>query len=180
MFGVEFITSRLTNIALGIIGFILTVFIIYLIGLFGSNIIGKRMVTAMDTIMLRLPLIKNIYGGARQLLQSLSTPKMGAFERVVLVQYPRNGIYTLGFATSDTSDEIQEKVGEDLMNIFIPTSPVPASGMLILVPKKDVMYVDISMEAAFKLIVSGGIVIPEKKNNRELTTGEINSKEREK
>jgi len=160
--------NTLTNIAFGMMGLFLTFFIIYLIGLLGSNIIGKRFFSAFDNLILRVPLIKGIYGGARQLLQSISIPKEGAFERVVMIQYPREGIYTIGFATSDVADEIKEKAAQDLVNIFIPTSPVPASGMLILVPRKDVQYLDISLEEAFKLIVSGGIVQVNKKKIPEL------------
>jgi uncharacterized membrane protein len=165
---IEIHSDQLTTIALGIIGFIFTIFIIYAIGLLGTNIIGKRLITAFDNIMLRVPLIKGIYGGARQLMQSLSVDKMAGFERVVLIQYPRKGIYTIGFATSETAEGIEKKIRQKLMNIFIPTSPFPASGMLILVPRKDVIFIDISLEDAFKLIVSGGIVIPEGKKKQQL------------
>jgi uncharacterized membrane protein len=161
-------SDQLTTIALGIIGFIFTIFIIYVIGLLGTNIIGKRLITAFDNIMLRVPLIKGIYGGARQLMQALSVDKMAGFERVVLIQYPRKGIYALGFATSETAEGIEKNIQQELMNIFIPTSPFPASGMLILVPRKDVIFIDISLEDAFKLIVSGGIVMPEGKKKQQL------------
>lgn len=167
---IELAPNYLTNIALGLIGLFFTFFIIYVIGLLGSNIIGKRFVYGFDNLMLRLPLVKGIYGGARQLIQSISLPKEGAFERVVLIQYPREGIYTIGFATSDVADEIKGKTDKDLVNIFIPTSPVPASGMLVLVPRKDVLFLDISIEEAFTLIVSGGIVQANKKKSLELPT----------
>jgi uncharacterized membrane protein len=173
MLKIEIKSDHITTIALGIIGFIFTIFIIYLIGLLGTNIIGKRLVNAFDNIMLRVPLIKGIYGGARQLMQSLSVDKMAAFERVVLIQYPRKGIYTIGFATAETSEKIEEKIQLELMHIFIPTSPVPASGMLVLIPRKDVIFLDISLEDAFKLIVSGGIVIPEKKRKQQLISDAV-------
>ncbi len=168
LYGLEITASKLNNIILALIGFFLTFIVIYIIGILGSNIIGKRLVNAFDNIMLRVPLIKGIYGGARQLMQSLSVDKMAGFERVVLVQYPRKGIYTIGFATAETSEKIKEKIQLELMHIFIPTSPVPASGMLVLIPRKDVIFLDISLEDAFKLIVSGGIVIPEKKKKQPL------------
>jgi len=176
LFGIELSAGRLTNIALSLIGLFLTFLIIYLIGLLGTNIIGKRIVTVFDNLMLRIPLIKGIYGGARQLLQTVSTPNKEAFEKVVLIQYPRSGIYAIGFATSDAIEEIRHKTEQDLISIFLPTSPNPTSGMLILVPKKDILFLDISLEEALKVVVSGGIVHPKNDKEQKLVLGVTQSK----
>jgi uncharacterized membrane protein len=143
------------------IGIVLTALLILLIGGLTTNLLGRRIVEAFDRLIMRLPLVRGIYGGARQLLNAFrSTPS--SFQKVVAVEYPRPGIYTIGFVT-------HEQVGLQTASrgtmsgssfVFLPTSPNPTSGWLALVPDDDLVQLDMSVEEGFKLILSGGLVLP--------------------
>lgn len=145
------------KITVPLIGFLLTLLVVYLIGLVGANLVGRRMVHAVESWILRIPLVKSIYGGARQLLDAFNATKSGGFSRVVMVEYPRKGIHTIGFVTGErpTPGGASNEVF-----VFLPTTPNPTSGWLALVPKEQVIDLDVSVEEGIKLIVSGGIVVP--------------------
>lgn len=145
------------RITVPVIGILLTLLVVYLIGLVGANLVGKRMVHAVESWILRIPLVRSIYGGSRQLLDAFNATKSGGFSRVVLVEYPRKGVYTVGFVTNERPGK-DGFVGE--VFVFLPTTPNPTSGWLALVPKDQVIDLDLSVEEGIKLIVSGGIVLP--------------------
>jgi uncharacterized membrane protein len=114
-----------------------------------------------------VPLVKGIYGGARQLLDALGSGGKGAFSRVVLVAYPRPGVFTLGFVTNESRARVPiGEVSVETLMVFFPTTPNPTSGWLALVPVEDVLEVDLSIEEGVKLIVSGGIVTPDALSSR--------------
>lgn len=145
-----------------LIGLAATLLLILLTGLFATNFLGRKFVDAFDRLMLRIPLIKGIYGAARQLLDALNR-KNDAFQRVVMVEYPRPGVYTLGFlarenATLRLSGNGGKKPGFAL--VFLPTTPNPTSGWLAAVPDREVIPLDMSIEDGIKTIVSGGLVLP--------------------
>jgi uncharacterized membrane protein len=145
------------KITVPVIGILLTLLVVYLIGLVGANLVGKRMVHAVESWILRIPLVRSIYGGARQLLDAFNATKSGGFSRVVLVEYPRKGLYTVGFVTNErpgTGGTVKE------VFVFLPTTPNPTSGWLALVPMDQVIDLDVSVEEGVKLVVSGGIVVP--------------------
>lgn len=145
-----------------LIGVVVTLLLIVLVGLFAANFLGQRIVRAFDRLMLRIPLIKAIYGASRQLLDALNS-KNNNFQRVVLVEYPRTGVYTLGFlakqdATLVASSKDGTIAGHSL--VFLPTTPNPTSGWLAAVPDRDVIPLDMTIEEGIKTIVSGGLVLP--------------------
>ena len=145
-----------------LIGMTLTVLLVILVGALTTNLFGRRIVAAFDRMMLRLPLIKSIYGSARQLLDAFSQ-KTASFQRVVAIEYPRKGVYTVGFvtrgqATLHPADGSGPMSGYTL--VFMPTTPNPTSGWLAVVPDDQVIPLDVSIEDGVKLIVSGGLVIP--------------------
>jgi len=145
-----------------LIGLVLTVLLIYLIGLIAANLVGQRIVTWFEAGILKIPFVKSIYGGARQLLDAFDAGGKGTFTRVVLVQYPRAGVFTMGFVTSEVRLEIP--LGDGIVGalmVFLPTTPNPTSGWLAIVPERDLLDLDLSIEEALKLVVSGGIVMPE-------------------
>ncbi|HKB07068.1 MAG TPA: DUF502 domain-containing protein [Candidatus Polarisedimenticolia bacterium] len=145
-----------------LIGLAATFLLILLTGLLATNFLGRRFVAAFDRLMLRIPLIKGIYGAARQLLDALSR-KNDAFQRVVMVEYPRPGVYTLGFlAREDTTLRLSGHGGKmkGFALVFLPTTPNPTSGWLAAVPDRDVIPLDMSIEDGIKTIVSGGLVLP--------------------
>lgn len=139
------------------IGFFLTLFLITAVGALTTIAIGKRMVTFFEDILTRIPLVRGIYSTFKEASDAFLVHKPSEGSRgVVLVEYPRKGIYTIGLMTATTVKEIQDKTHEPVVNIFIPTSPNPTSGMLILVPEDSVTHLDMTTEEGLKLIVSGG------------------------
>ncbi len=141
-------------------GFAAGILLIFIIGFIASNIIGKRLVALGDNIFQRLPLARGIYSSARQIIDAFTVQDRDAFQKVVLLEYPRKGLYVLGFVTSISRGEIQEKTEEETFSIFIPTTPNPTSGMLVLAPKSEVTELQMSIEEGMKVIVSGGLVSP--------------------
>jgi len=142
------------------LGFILAILTVLIVGFVATNFFGKRLFQTIERMLLRFPLIRQIYPAARQIISSLVSKKSSAFKKVVLLEYPSKGIWSIGFITNDSFHEANVKTSEDLLHIFIATSPSPLTGFLILVPKRDVKVMDISVEQGMKLIISGGIVKP--------------------
>ena len=142
-------------------GFIITVIIIFLSGMVTTNYLGKKILTFWDHQVERIPLIRGIYGAIRQLLESLFQSTGRNFQRVILIEFPRPGIYAIAFITGKTKSEILTKTGKKLLNVFLPHTPNPTTGFFIMVPEEDVIELDMSVEEAFKLILSGGIISEE-------------------
>ena len=148
------------------LGLILVVILVFVVGLLTRNIIGRKIVHLGENIVDRIPLVRVLYTGVKQLLEPLFLQKTNAFKRVALIEYPRRGTYVIGFVTGESKGEVQNKTSKDMMNVFVPTTPNPTSGFYILIPEDEVVYLNMSVEDAFKLIISGGIVSPpEKRNN---------------
>jgi len=141
------------------LGFLATLVIIYLVGVLASNVIGSRLIRLWDLLFTKTPLVRTVYGASKQLLEGLTLPDKKAFQRAVLVQYPRLGAYALGF----TSTRLEVWLGDskkDLVAVFIPSTPAPFTGFVILFPKEEVIQLELPIEQALKFIVSGGIVSP--------------------
>jgi uncharacterized membrane protein len=155
------------EVAAGLMGLILTGVFIYLVGLAGSNIIGRSVVKALDNLALSIPLVKSIYGSARQFLETFGTSQRTTFLGVVLIEYPRLGIYTIGLVTSETAGEAQALTSEHLINVFVPTTPNPTSGVLVMAAQESLIPLKMTVEEALRLVVSGGIVVPEDDQMRE-------------
>jgi uncharacterized membrane protein len=147
-------------------GFILTILIIFAVGLASTNVLGKKIFERFEIFLDNIPMVKSIYSGAKQVIHTIATAKKAAFSRVVLVQFPRNGIYSVGFITSEAQGEVQDVTEEDVINVFVPTVPNPTTGFLLMVPKEDITYLNMSIEDGIKLIMSGGIVTPTYSNNK--------------
>jgi len=143
------------------VSFVLGIFIIILIGFFTANFLGRRLHNFFERIVLKLPFFKQVYPALKEMAIFLFTrERLAAFKQVVLIEYPRKGIYAIGFLTNESSKEFCEKAGKELCNVFIPSSPGPLTGFTVLVQKKELIYTHISIEDAFKFIVSGGVVNP--------------------
>lgn len=134
---------------------------IYLLGLLTRTFLGKGLVALGEAIVHRLPLVGNIYRGTKQILAAILSGGEGHFRHAVLFEYPRKGLYAIGFVTSPSRGEIQDRTREDTVNVFLPTTPNPTSGFLLMVPRSDLTYLEMTVEDAVKLIISGGIVAPE-------------------
>jgi uncharacterized membrane protein len=139
------------------INLVLSLAVIFLLGLFGTNILGRRILQAVDALILRLPLVNRIYGAVKQVVETFQGPHR-SFQRVVLVQFPSKGFWSMGFVATEHHDTMNLTTSHTLLSIFIPMTPNVTSGYLIMVSPADVIDVDYSVEEAFKFIVSLGIV----------------------
>ena len=138
---------------------LIALILITLVGWLSLTFIGKRLVSLLEGILNRIPILRTIYSSAEQLIENFSQDKKNK-KSVVLVQYPRQGIWAVGFATKENTGEIKKRVGEEIINVFVPTTPNPTSGFLLMFPKKEVIYLDLSFEEASKFIVSAGSTNP--------------------
>ena len=150
-----------------VLAFLLAVVIVSAIGVLARNYFGKRMIAWADGIMLRVPVLNKIYGTIRQVDEAFTSGKQSSFKTVVLVEYPRAGIYSVGFITSDQDNPIHRATHEKIVCVFIPTTPIPTGGFLILVPEEKVTKLDISVADGFKYIISLGALSQEYASPRE-------------
>ena len=134
---------------------LITIILITLIGGLSLSFLGKKFLEFFNNILKRIPILRTIYSAVGQLTESF-TKSEGTKKSVVVLEYPRKGIWVVGFATAENVGEISKKTNEKLVNIFVPTTPNPTSGFLLMVPKKDVIYLDMSFEEASRFIVSAG------------------------
>ncbi len=130
--------------------------LVTMIGLLTRYYMGKRMIAWADSLMLRVPVLNKIYGTIKQVDEAFKSGKKSSFQTVVLVEYPREGIYSVGFITSEQADEVLEKTGKKCVCVFIPTTPIPTGGFLIIVPEEQVITLDMSVADGFKYIISLG------------------------
>lgn len=154
------IIEALFNYRVPGIGFAAGILLIMLVGFIASNIIGSRLINFSDSIMQRLPLAKGIYSGSKQIIDAFTLQGKNAFQKVVLIEYPRKGLFVLGFVTGSSRGEIQTKTQEETLNIFVPTTPNPTSGMLILAPRHEVIELAMTVDQGMKVIISGGLYSP--------------------
>jgi uncharacterized membrane protein len=145
--------------------FLIVVLLIALFGLATKNILGRRLFSLFERFVYKLPLVGKVYSGTKDISNALLTTSKGAFLKVVLVEFPQKGSYALGFVTSEVRGEIQDKTKEEVINVFVPTTPNPTSGFLLFVPKEGLIFLDMSVEDGLKLVISGGVVSPVKKVN---------------
>ncbi len=131
--------------------------IIFLLGLVGTNFIGRQVLEAVNTMILRLPLISSVYSAVKQMVETFQGPS-GSFQRVVLLQYPRKGMWVMGLVAAERDDALGLTSAPQILSVFVPTTPNPTSGFLVMVPPEEVVEVDYTVEEAFKFIVSSGIV----------------------
>tara|TARA_B100001123_G_scaffold283829_1_gene316203 strand:- start:4440 stop:5063 length:624 start_codon:yes stop_codon:yes gene_type:complete len=141
---------------------ILSIIFITLIGGLSLSFIGKKILQIFNDLLKKIPILRTIYSAIGQMTETLA-PKSGSKKSVVLIEYPRKGSWAVGFATKDNKGEISKKTNTDLVNVFVPTTPNPTSGFLLMFPKSEVVYLDMSFEEASKFIVSAGT--SDQKNN---------------
>jgi uncharacterized membrane protein len=142
------------------LGFLITIVLIFIVGLVATNVFGNRLIRLVETAFARLPVIKPVYSAAQQIIEAFSARHRNIFQTVVMVEYPRKGIYALAFITVEGTPEIQNKTEADVVTVFLPTTPNPTSGFLLMVPRGELIIMDMSVEEAMKLIISFGVVAP--------------------
>tara|TARA_B100001013_G_scaffold339331_1_gene261248 strand:+ start:102 stop:716 length:615 start_codon:yes stop_codon:yes gene_type:complete len=134
---------------------LITIILITIIGWLSLSFIGRKMLLLFNNILKRIPILRTIYSAIGQMTESFTTSSKGK-KNVVLVEYPRKGSWAVGFATKDNTGEISDKTKKKLVNVFIPTTPNPTSGFLLMIPKDEIIYLDLTFEEASKFIVSAG------------------------
>jgi len=152
--------EELLGVSVPGLGVILTIVLLLLTGVLTANIVGRSFVGGWESLMDRIPVARSIYSAAKNFTEIVFSDTGNAFSKVLLVEYPRKGLYTLTFQTASDVGEIQGRTGEDVVCCFVPTTPNPTSGFIIIVPTKDTIELDMEIDEAVKLIMSLGVVVP--------------------
>ncbi len=156
LLGVALPKTSLDEFIITFIGLILTFVLLYFIGIFAANFVGKSIINYFEGLLTKTPIIKNIYSSVKQIIHSVSLPGKQAFKRVVLVDFPREGTKSIGFVTGATKYNNEK----EFITVFIPTTPNPTTGFLVFVTKDDVIDTNLTVEEAFKMLFSGGVLTP--------------------
>jgi len=145
------------------LGAVLAAAVLLLTGLLVTNIVGRKLVHFWEALLKRIPLVRSVYSAAKSFAEVVLTSNTQSFKEVLLIEYPRKGIYSLGFQTAgiDSFGEIRERTGEEVICVFVPTTPNPTSGFIMFVPKRDVIVLQMPVEEAVKMVVSLGVVVPQ-------------------
>ena len=142
------------------LGLIFTLILLFLTGMIAANFLGQRLVSLWDSFMSRIPLVRSVYAGVKKILETLLSPSGKAFRKVLLVEYPRKGLWSIAFQTSESCSEVAGKLNAEVVTIFIPTTPNPTSGFLMMLPKTEVHELNMTVDDALKLVISLGVVQP--------------------
>jgi uncharacterized membrane protein len=156
----EYLPETWLGFAIPGLGVILTLLLVLMTGLLVANFVGRSMVGVWESLLERIPIVRSIYSAAKKFVEIVFSDSGQSFKKVLLIEYPRKGIYSLAFQTATNLGEVQERTGEPVVCTFVPTTPNPTSGYIIIVPKKDIIELDMEVDEAFKMIVSLGVVIP--------------------
>ena len=140
---------------------LITVFIFFaIIGFITTGLLGRIFSSFIEKVLSKMPVLRNIYSGLKQLFEAILAKKSNSFREVVLLEYPREGIWAMGFLTGETKGEVNRKTKNQMANIFLPTTPNPTSGFLLFVPKKDILRLTMTVEEGIKMIISAGMLTP--------------------
>ena len=142
------------------LGIVLVTVVVFLTGVIVANLFGRKLVLIWEQMLARIPLVRSIYSGVKQVAETMLSGSGKSFRKVVMVEYPRREVWTLAFVTGEGWDIAEQKIGGDLISIFVPTTPNPTSGFFLMVPRKDTIELDISVDQALKMIISIGVVLP--------------------
>lgn len=142
------------------LGVIIVVVGLVLIGALTAGLVGRMVLRLSDRIVARMPIVRSIYGTLKQIFETVFAAKSKAFRQVVLVEYPRRGVWAIGFLTGETEGEVQAQTEDPVVNIFLPTTPNPTSGFLLFLPMSEVRVVSMTVEEGIRMVMSGGIVAP--------------------
>ncbi len=149
------------------LGIIVTVILIFICGLIVRSYFGKALVKIGENFVDRIPVVRSIYQAVKQVAESMLTDRNRSFKKAVLIEFPRRGLYSVGFVTGSPNGEIKEKVGAgEHTSVFVPTTPNPTSGFFMIVPRDELIFLEMSVEEAFTLIISAGIVIPSERRQQ--------------
>lgn len=150
------------------LGLIILVVFLMMVGMLTAGMIGRLVVKAGESVLARMPVVRSIYGAVKQIFETVLAQQSSAFRQVVLVEYPRRGIWALGFVSGVTKGEVQNLTAEECVNVFLPTTPNPTSGFLLFVPRSELVVLTMTVEEGIKMVVSGGIVTPKDRRSDDM------------
>lgn len=142
------------------LGLVLAVLVVLITGILVANLFGRRLVGLWERLLSRIPLVRSVYSAVKQLAETMFSGGGQSFRKVLLIEYPRQGLWTLAFQTGTGVGEAQQKTGRDVVNVYVPTTPNPTSGFFLMVPREDVVELDMSVDDGLKMIISMGVVVP--------------------
>ena len=145
------------------LGLIIVFLFTTIVGILATGLFGRTLIRLWENILNRMPVVRSVYSAIKQILETVMATQSDAFRQAVLVEYPRKDIWAIGFVTGSTKGEVSENVNKKMVNVFMPTTPNPTSGFLLFFPEKDLIFLEMSVEDALKLVVSGGMVVPKRK-----------------
>ena len=143
------------------LGLLISVVILTFVGFLTANIFGRTLLRTGERLVNRMPVVRSIYGAFKQILETVLSQSSNSFRQAVLVEYPRRGIWTVAFVTGETEGEIAQRLDDEMINIYVPTTPNPTSGFLLMVPRRDLIFLDMPVEDAAKYVISIGVIAPE-------------------
>ncbi|MEJ2106460.1 MAG: DUF502 domain-containing protein [Acidiferrobacteraceae bacterium] len=146
------------------LGIVLAAAVVLVTGVVVANLLGRQLVALWERFLARIPLVRSIYAGAKQVAETVFSGSGRSFREVVMIEYPRAGTWTLAFVTGDGMREARDRIGDDVINVFVPTTPNPTSGFFLMVRRADVVPLKIPVEEGLKVIISAGVLVPE--NNK--------------
>lgn len=147
------------------LGVVLTVLVVLFTGVFASNLLGQKLIRFWEGILKRIPVVNSIYGGVKQVSDTLFSPGGQAFRKALLVQYPRQGSWTIAFMTGQPGGDVANHLEGDYVSVYVPTTPNPTSGFFLMMSKADVIELDMTVDEALKYVISMGVVAPVKRRN---------------
>lgn len=147
------------------VGLVVLFTTLVIIGFLTANFLGRLLLKWGEAVLDRMPVIRNVYGAIKQILQTIMQSKSSAFREVVMLEYPRQGLWSIGFVSGTTKGEVQNLTADEMVNVFVPTTPNPTSGFLLFVPRKDLRTLHMTVEEGIKMVVSGGIITPPDKRD---------------
>jgi uncharacterized membrane protein len=159
----RFLPETLLNLETSIpgSGFVFVVLILLITGALVTNILGRKLLDLWERALNKIPGFRNIYNALKKISSTVLNTSSESFRKAFLIQYPNKGIWVVAFQSGDYKGEIEAIIGEDVINLFVPTTPNPTSGFFVIIPKKDAIELKMSVEEAFKLVISAGVVTPE-------------------
>lgn len=162
-----YMQSAWLNLATRIAAFIFLIVILFLIGQLAKYTFARNMMSYLESLVMQIPMFSSIYSTIKQIIDTFKTAQSGMFREVVLIEYPRKGIYAIGFLTNRNFDtwEPNQKTGKKLLSVFLPTTPNPTSGFLLFVPEEECMILDMDVSDGMKLVISGGVLISKPRYN---------------
>lgn len=143
------------------LGVVVSVVIVFVTGVLVANLFGRSLISVWERLMARIPLVRSIYSGAKQLAETMFSEAGQSFRKVLLIEFPRKGLWTLAFQTGTDAGEARLKTGRDLVNVYVPTTPNPTGGYFVMVPREDVVELDMSVDDGLKMLMSMGAVVPQ-------------------